>query len=784
MNEIVSLSSSTSFGYPELTEDPKKKNKEYITQYGKALLSEYMRRSENQNWYHGRAKARENLSYARGEQDFSKFVGYFNTKERDAKIKPWERLKLKDLKIMPKYFRIVQEKLDQVQFDAICTPVDSFARQQKEEYASKLRFAMDNAAFLQSLGIDPSGMVGDGIEIPVDEDELQMQMDSYQNQEAVDIEIKLAIALFIENDWEQIDKELDDDCKYFGCCLFTDYVANGRTYIKRIDPRNGIILPSRYEDHRDMVHGGYLETITLAELRAEAGGDLTEKELQNIASLTSKSSLYHQVDSRLGNPMDSRPIEVFRFQFKSKDQYVAYKNEKGIVRKGIVDYKPRKTKNTSEVARVSYNAVYEGTLVLGTMYSYGCRKMQNQKRDRQWSERISKAIPSSDCLLTLYAYAPNAIDGVFMSMVDEIKAPMDNIVRDYIKLNDEIARTIPKGYAINHAHLGNVVMQSGGQNMSKPELFNLFLETGYLNYSSQDAQGKEIAGEPLIATGYGLSDSVEKYWNLIQNSIRLIEQITGINDVVAGNNQSAEIGKAVAELKVEAGVSSLTHLFRCKRKRFEAMCKCMGLRIQSLENDRPITGTYVRGNGQAKYVGANPSVADRIFHFYIENRPSAEEWREFYMDLKVALQQQQITAADMAQIRIIKNLKQAYYTLAARQKRNEKRLIAQKEREIQLNNEGSAVAAERAEAAKQATLKVELGVEKQLEALKHQNAIILQRERYDREDNLEMTRQTGKIYGKEKDGENQLAKTVAQGEVNALVAQATEQPQPEPSSAE
>lgn len=749
----VTLTSGQLYGYPHPYTDPAKKDKDYIMQYGKAILSDFMANPQNSNWYHGRDRYAENLLYAKGKQSMDQYHAYFNPK-KSGNRKPWERLKLKNLKIAPRYFRIVQDKLDQVQFDAICTPIDSLAREQKEEFAARLRALMENMKFLESIGMDASGMAPEGVpDVPIDEDELEAKLDTFQNQEAMDMEIKLAIALD-QNDWEQIDKELDDDCKYMGACVFRDYTMGGKHKIKRIDPRMGIIPNSIYEDHRDLQHAGYLEAISLGELRAEAGSEFTEAEYEHIAGHAGSRNHY-EVEQVLGNPIDSQKVLVYRFEFLSQNIMRARKSRGGVVRLIDHKYNPK-----SQPIEKPYKTLYKGTIILNTDLGYGCGPDNNQKRGM--SNR-------SECELTIHAFVPNMLDGESLCMAQEIQAPIDAIYRDWISMHDTIAKAVPQGYKYDFRLMENIVMKGGaeGKALSKAEIVEIHQATGNAYIYSVDSAGNTVGSQGITKLEGGLPDDVIKYGNMIRENIHLLEMITGINDVTAGNNPNPEMGKATSELAVEASLSSITHLFRCKRKRFEHLCRSMAIRIRAGEKYKPLTGALVKPNGREIYTKENPNLEKHQYAIKIENRPSKEEWDQFYMQCQKSIDTKEITTADMAAIRICDNLKQAWYILASRQKRNEKKKLQMDMQNQQATFEGQAKAAQVAEEEKRKTLEFEYQLKTQFETTKSDLARTAQTERYDREEVLEGMRVKGREDVATILGDQELTHTAFQEGINS-----------------
>lgn len=724
---VISLTDTSLYNYPDLNIPSDKRGKFWNMKYGKAMFSEFMSRSNTGEWYHGRATYNENKLYAEGEQGYERYFNSFNhegsrTPAGEAR-RPWHTLNLKPLRIGPKYFNIVHDKLDQVKFDAICTAIDTLSQDEKETFAASLRAKMDNRDFLQSLPIAADGISNDP-EIPVDEDDYQSKIDQYKNESAINLENKTEKVLRYDNDYDTIDYEADENIMQTGLNLFHDYTRQGKHYIKRIDPGDGIIFPSRYSDFRDMRHGGYLDYLTIADLRAEIGKELDETQIASIASTTGWNGLTafygKQVDGTT-YPYDSHRVTVLRYFFKCGDYLPGQKPAK---EGKEVDPEKGTDKPSPELPEkgVYYQAWYEGNLILNTDFGYGCRKCYNQKRN--WDNEADADSP-------LHAFKVNTV------MASDIKAPIDHIMINWIALNDIIANAVPPGYAYDMGALQSIALGKVGPdgkvtNLTEKEIVKIHRATGDFFYNSTNMDGSKNQDRyGITKMDNGLPDDLVKRYNNIREGVALLESIS-ISSVMAGNNPNPEMGKGTSEIALQADFSSMGYMYKVKHRRFEKLAKAIANRVRANETRRPVTGTFAANNTpDKKMVTVRPdmSLADRKFFFRIENRPTKEEWQDLYDKAQRSLDAKEITLADYIAVKAAENLKQAWVVFANRQKQNEKKMIAMQRENQQMTFEGQAAAAERAEAAKQQTLQVEHQFKMIEKDADFEKARILQQER-------------------------------------------------------
>lgn len=756
---IITLSDTNVYNYPDLNLPEEKKGKFWNMKFGRAMLSDFMNRRDSGDWYHGRAKYNENRLYSTGEQGFDRYFNYSNPegeKTPQAKAqRPWVTLGLKPLRIAPKYFNIVHDKLDQVKFDAICTAIDTLAQNEKETFAATLRAKMENRDFFQSLPVDGPNTSEDA-DIPQDEDDFEARLDLYKNESARNLEKKIKKVTIIDNDWEQLDYEADEDILETGRNLFHDYTRNGKHYVKRIRPDDGLIFPSQYPDYRDISKGGYFEYLTIADLKAEAGKEFSEEQYEKIAVATGWMGSRVNYDPSFGNigggmPYDSQKIQVLRYFFKSAN-YLPGMAPAKTMKEPDPDTKNDKPSPELPETGVLYQSWYEGNIVIGTDYGFGCRKSFNQKRN--WNNQAEADPP-------LHAFKVKSV------MADDIKSPIDHIMTNWIALNDIIARAVPPGYKYDVDALENIAMGSAGSDgkptaLTLPEIIGIHRATGDFFYRSKDLQGNNTQdGYGITQMDGGLPEDMVKRYNNIREGVALLESIT-INEVAVGNNPNPEMGKGTSEIALQAAAASMGYLYRVKNKRYERVTKALANRIKANEARNPVVGSYTAANNRVVTVGPDPNLPDRQIFIKIENRPTQEEWQDLYDKAQRLLDNKEITFADYIAVKAVDNLKEAWFIASTRQKQNEKKMLQMQRENQQMTFEGQAKAAQEAEMAKQQTMEVKFNFDAQLEQLKAENARVLQQMILQGQYQQELLRVQGRAEDKDTDVNSRTAEKILQ----------------------
>ena len=713
----LTLDTPTATPYPNLFEfDPEKKDKKYITQYGQAHVAAALITANDgtqQHFFGGRHRYLQNALYARGKQGASRYKR-FKPKSESGMVNPdgsplqseYNRPGLgagggdvkagerdhRILQVVPKFLRSVVGLLDDDNYDLRVDAVDPQAQQHRAEFEAHLKVVVKHRMALASLGIPanpPEGYQGDP---PENNDEVDMYMLlGYQFAQAMMLEMKLTMA-FYDSNWKQIQRDATQNDVIMGSsALFAGFVGRQQLPMN-LDPGRVLALPSRYEDYHDITSCAHIETISLGQLRSEAGKEFTDEQYREMAGLVkfpgsgnNTTTLYSGLAA--DDPVrEQGGLDIIRFTFKSWNRSVKKGKRNAAGNYGLWPKKagyslPESEKGSAEVHELMYEDLYQGTLLLGTDYSYGCKRAVEQPRDEAKPTRVH---------FPYVLFTPDLVLGQATSMTEMIEPIADFAQREWMMLQDSLSRAVPKGYAYDLDALENMVLTKGGKAMTAAQIIEGHERTGRWLFRSKSISGERKESIGIHDLPNGLSTDVQTRINNISWALQMLEGVTAANSVVTAASPNAEIGKGVSELAIKGAQNAFRYLSHAKASRHERIGQIMASRIVLWEKATPAVGSVPNGAGMMRPVGPAPEIADHVFRLMIRKLPTQEEKVEFDQNAQGALNNGQITLADMAMLKMVDNLTMRWWMLAVRSRRNQKDKLAQDQQQAQLNAQAAA----------------------------------------------------------------------------------------------
>jgi hypothetical protein len=222
------------------------------------------------------------------------------------------------------------------------------------------------------------------------------------------------------------------------------------------------------------------------------------------------------------------------------------------------------------------------------------------------------------------------------------------------------------------------------------------------------------------------------YYQVIQNNIEMIRQITGLNEFTDGSTPDARSLTTTAKLAAQATNNALAHIEQGERRLLERLASAVIVRLQDSVKKNPIEG-YIRslGKNTMEFFKMTPSVSKHEFGVKIEDRPTEEQKARLMQILQASVAQGQVDFEDAVFIEQITNLKQAQQVLAYRIKKKREEAEAKAQRQQQQNGQIQQQAAQSAEQSKQQTIQMEMQIKMEMEKLKSELQSKLQREKYE-----------------------------------------------------
>jgi hypothetical protein len=744
--------------FPSHLVDPREKNKEWIMQFAKAAWSSFENDTPKEIFYHARYRYEVAKQYAMGNQSINKYRPLMGIDEQSNES--WLNIDWSVIPIVPKFRRIALGKLSKVDYNIVATPIDALANDQTEQYfaGAKAKIIMRQEAEkinpelldLPALQLNP----GEAKDL----EELEMQM-KYTFKHQMSIEAEQGIKLVLEqNEAEKMREKIREDLFDYGVAGYKETIdSNGAIKIRPVNPRNIITNYCKKNDFSDAAYVGEVVEITIADLKQAAGSQFTEEEYEDIAK---------NVLGRFGNPRewpsslsvynkgyDKFRLRVLDLEFFSVNDLVY---ESRVDRRGNKIYAKAKyedrNKRKEKFERIAYKVVYKCKWIIDTkyMYDYGlCTDMKRAKSSLM------------DTKLSYHMYASEFWDMKAYGMMEQLIPIADAIQIAWYRLQNVINQSRPKGIMIEMGALEDIPLGSGGTKLTPLKVLDLYNKTGTLVYRKLDPQGRASNVKPIEELENGLGRDAMNYWQLIQNHIQMIRDITGMNEMTDGSTPDPRTLTTVAKLAAEGTNNSLWGVLSGEKKLLESLSNAIVLRLQDVVAGGKVEG-YVRslGGNTVRFFSMSENVALHEFGIFLEDKPTDEQRMLLLQQVQAGQVNNLLDIEDAIVIQNTDNLKVAQQLLAYKIRKRREEEEAKAMRMQQMNAQVQQQSAMAAEQAKQQTLQVEGQVKAQVIQVEKELDAKLMEMKYGFELQLEEMRQTGKIQSKEieKSGKKSVAK--------------------------
>ena len=464
-----------------LASQEQKESKEYGLRYAKAIESQWGKRSDSNSLFSKRYDLfKRNKDYATGVQDTSIYKRLLNNVDPNAGDGSLMNLDFTAVPILPKFVRIVVNKILGRNLYPNLEAIDPLSSSEKNRDKKRIEIQValkkQLLAFQQktgaTIGMDPS-MIPD----------TEAEAESFMGENVKsDAEIAAQVATNMTLSWNNFDDNT------FRRCV-NDLATNGMAVVKRSnDPNYGI--KTHYVDPKDFIHSqtddpsfenityaGHVRSMPIQELKRIASGELEEEDFQKIAKkVTGKMGSGYQYDQKMGRNVydyDEYSVDVLEFEFLSTDCMFFEEKENRFGNRNFFyqgfDYK----ENAGSVFerkphKMEVVNVYKGYFVIGTDYLFGYGRMHNVPKN---IHDISKARMSYSVVAT------NLTEMMPKSMVFSCIGFADMLQLTHLKIQQAIAKAKPDGLIIDIEGLENVQLGKGGE-LEPLELHDIYEQTG------------------------------------------------------------------------------------------------------------------------------------------------------------------------------------------------------------------------------------------------------------------------------------------------------------------
>lgn len=586
-----------------------------------------------------REYVRNKRLFVRGEYDADYFKNHFAKYDSDL---DYINLDWTQINWAEKFSRIVSNGISDEHYKLKVTSIDALSkvkRKKKEDYyKSYIANKELLKKFKEILNLDmfPKG------DMPDDDEGIDLFLE-VKDRPKIEISEEILIRYIKEsNDWNVLHSQWRKDFVDIGMAVARVWIdKNDGVKIDYVDPEFYIHSPVKSPNFKDKYYDGYVEQITLSDLKRESGFD--EKTLREIAKVYSgRYNNYHYVGMDytkcdMDNIIDYK-IDVLRFAWKTSKS-IKYKFKK---RNGKVVKATPKDENYVVSSGDDFKGMekvldtwLEGSYVIGTNFIYNYDESENL-----FNDIMNKSVSS------FIAFAYDMYEGRLRSFTDNIEAPARQLQKIHLKIQHLISELKPDIIEIDLDMLAHLDDGKGG---SKRAVWQTALElmgAKGVVFKKRIDIGEEggVKDESAVKTyPHQQGSALEKLLGAWAHYYNLIRESTGVNpardgsmpsNALVGVNQMAQLASnTVTKNIVESAV-----LFDKK------ICEVISTRVHTIFNykDGKELQELYSGIISKQLIDAVEILKDRHLHefgFIFEMAPTEEELVEFNKRLDMAVQE-------------------------------------------------------------------------------------------------------------------------------------------------
>ena len=657
-------------GFPNpLASLEEKRNASYGISYFKKMYADWI--GNKSSLLERRVNRYQKLrKYSRGTQAIQKYKNLMSSHGDNT----FMNLDWSVVPIIPKFVDVVVGSLTNQDYKIKCTSIDPVSTQKRKD--DKMDMAVDimTSSFMKEMTELTKLPLTAQSGAPETDEELELYMQlNYKQATEIAMEEGIDLAFSINN-WNEISKRIIRDLIDIGMGASKVHLDNNGITIKYVDPEYLITSYTVSPDFKDIVHAGEVRKISIQELKRLAGNQFDESQYEEIARLyTGKNNNPNRfskntiLDSGIESfEYDSYLVDILDGEFKSVDNlhYEKKKNRYGgtTTNKKGSNYKaPKKSKYKREQVKPLIEMWYAGKWVIGTDYIFDYGLKKNMLR------------PKSNLARTLGAYSIYAPDLSKMdnkSLVERMIPFTDQIQLVHLKMQQLIAKTKPKGMAIEIGSIEGVSKGDGGT-FTSLEVQDIYEQTGNLYYRMLDDSGEPLNARPIQELSGGAGQYLQELIMTYNYYLDRIRDVTGINEVRDGSTPAKDSLVGVQKMALLASNNATRGINEGYINIMEKVSNTTALALQDLVKYKGPYKGYIEAIGESnmKVVEITKDVYPIEVGIKIEAMPDEIEKQMLEQNIQQSIAQKELRLEDAIMIRSLNNIKLANQMLILRRKK-------------------------------------------------------------------------------------------------------------------
>ena len=700
-------------GYPSpLSTNEEKASMAYGLQYFKTMYYEW---HNNSDVYFRDRKLRysRNRSYAEGNQDIGKYKDLLDVQGDSSYL----NIDWSPVSIIPKFVDVIVNGMVNQEYDVKAESIDPIAANKRLEKKKQMLGDMLSKDFLESLedetGIPlaPNGFVAQSSE----EVDMFMALNYKQN---VEIALEKAIEYTLDiNDYDQVKRYMIRDLVVLGICAAkTDLSPVSGLKIRYVDPANLITSFSASSDFKNMKHAGEVYSMTISDLKQQAGDQFSEEDYIKIANEyagKNNNPMYFNTSANYENGENTYEYDKFSINILDGEFITSHdlkfekkQNKKGgySVNRKPSNYKqPKNSKTKRESIGSTVKVVYTGKYIIGSDYIFDYGLMKDMPR---------KKSNLSDTRLSYIVYQPNLYKMKSRSLVDRMVPFADQIQLAHLKIQHTLAKARPKGAAFEVGSLENVSKGDGGT-FTPMELQEIYDQTGNIYYRRIDDEGQMTGAMPIQELENGIGRDFGTLIGVYNHNMQMIRDVTGINEARDASKPSSEALVGVQKLSLLASNNATRDINDAYLNVTKRVSQSVTVRMQDLINFKSLHSMYsnVIGETSMESIDLMKKLSIHEFGITLEVAPNEEEKQMMEQNIQISLAQKELRLEDAIMIRSVKNIKMANQMLVLRRKKYQEEQQVQAQKASEQNAQLQQQSAQQAAQLKQQEMQAEVQIE-------------------------------------------------------------------------
>ena len=728
-------------GYPSpLATNEEKATKEYGLEYFKNMYYEW---HNNGDVYFRDRKMRynRNRSYAEGNQDVGKYKDLLDVQGDSSYL----NIDWSPVSIVPKFVDVIVNGMVNQEYDVKAESIDPIAAKERMEKKKRLYGEMLTKDFVQDLE-DKSGtqLTSKGFS-PENSEEIDMFM-ALNYKQNVEIALEKAIEYTLSiNDYDQVKRHMIRDLVVLGLCAAkTEISKTEGVKIRHVDPANLITSFSAKPDFKNIRHAGEIYSITIADLRIQAGDEFSEEDYVKIAreyagKNNNPANYGTQAYYENGNETydyDKFSVNILDAEFITSHslKYEKKENKHGgySVNKKPSNYKkPKNSKTKREDIGQTVKVIYKGKYIVGTDYVFNYNMMKDMPRPKS---------NLSETRLSYIVYQPNLYKMKSRSLVDRMIPFADQIQLAHLKIQHVLAKARPKGAAFEIGSLENVSKGDGGT-FTPMELQEIYDQTGNIYYRRIDDEGQMTGAMPIQELENGIGRDFGTLINVYNHNMQMIRDVTGVNEARDASKPSSEALVGVQKLSLLASNNATRDINDAYLNVTTRVSQSVTIRMQDLVNFKGLHKMYtnVIGDTSMHSIDMMKKLSIHEFGITLDVAPNEEEKQMMEQNIQASLAQKELRLEDAIMIRSIRNIKMANQMLILRRTKYQQEQQEQAQQTSQQNAELQQQAAQQAAQLKQQEMQSEMQMEQAKIQAKIQGELELKKAEYELKEEFEQS---------------------------------------------